>query len=166
MRLSSLCLTAVLLFSSVVFAQHHDSSAPSNPPPSPAPSAAPSPAPTPAPSAPPSFSTSAAPSSSSSVSISHSSAPSSSPSPSTSASQVPPSAASATNHLGDSNISRPAVAHAPASEPERVIPAQKLAARGQNRSRRTRRGRFAGKRTRIETRGARPAPQDLRGRGL
>ena len=128
MRLSSLCLTVVLLFSSGVFAQHHDSSAPSSPPPSPAPSAAPSPAPTPAPSAPPSISTSAAPSSSSSVSTWHSSAPSSSPSPSTPAIHVPPSAGSATNQVGDSNISRSPVAHAPASEPERVIPAQRLAA--------------------------------------
>ena len=49
MRLSSLLVAAVLLFSSIAFAQHHDT--PSAPAPSPAPSAAPS-APSP-PSAPP-----------------------------------------------------------------------------------------------------------------
>src|SRR4051794_25493381 len=76
MRLSSLgsglSLAAVLLFSSTVFAQHHQASAPSSPPPSSSPSAAPSPAPVqasaPAPSPAP------APSAPASVSFSHSEA--------------------------------------------------------------------------------------------
>ena len=52
MRLSGLFLAAVLLISSVAFAQHHDApGAPSTPPPSPPPAAAPAP---PAPSSPPS----------------------------------------------------------------------------------------------------------------
>src|SRR5438270_9832255 len=70
MRLSSLgsglSLAAVLLFSSTVFAQHHQASAPSSPPPSSSPSAAPSPAPAPAPAP--------APSAPPSVSFSHSEA--------------------------------------------------------------------------------------------
>jgi hypothetical protein len=71
MRLSSLVVAVILLFSSAVFAQHSSSSsAPSSPAPSPAPSAAPSsPPPTPAPSP--------SPSAASSASASHSGAPSS-----------------------------------------------------------------------------------------
>lgn len=53
MRLSTVCLVCILLFSSVAFAQHHDSSpAPSAPAASPAPSPAPSFSPPPASSAP------------------------------------------------------------------------------------------------------------------
>jgi hypothetical protein len=129
MRLSSLCLAAVLLFSSVVFAQHHESSTPSSPPPTVAPSPAPSPTPTSAPSAPPSISTNSAPSSSSSVTTSHSSAPSFPPSVSSPVSHVAPSTGPTTSHVTDSNIGRPApVAHPPDSGSGRVIPAQKLTA--------------------------------------
>jgi hypothetical protein len=129
MRLSSLCL-AVLVFSSIAFAQHHESSAPSSPPPSPAPSAAPSPAPTAA----PSVSTTSTPSSPPSVSVSHSSAPSSPPSASPSETHFTPSTGSTTSHVSgstsaESTISRPApTAHTAASDSEHVIPAQKVVA--------------------------------------
>ena len=133
MRLSSLSLATVLLFSSIVFAQH-TSSAPSSPPPSPAPSAAPAPAPppapAPAPSAPPSPAPSAAPSVAPSVNLPHTSAPSAPPSVSAPAIHVAPGAGSSTNHVSgstsaESSSSRVApVAHEP--ESQRVIPVQKV----------------------------------------
>ena len=137
MRLSSLSLAAILLLSSVVFAQHHEPSAPSSPPPSPPPSAAPSPAPSPAPSAAPSASTNSAASSSSSASVSHTSAPSAPP-PATSAPQshIAPSAAPVTSHVStsistESSVSRVApAAHTPVSDMERVIPDTKIGGEG------------------------------------
>ncbi len=97
MRLSGVCLAAVLLISSVAFAQHHESgSAPSAPPPSPPPAAtpappAPSPSPSPAPpAATPTFSTN-----SQAATPAHASEPSA-PAPSSfSAAHVSPSVSSA-----------------------------------------------------------------------
>jgi hypothetical protein len=129
MRLSSLSLAVILLFSSVVFAQHATpSAAPSAPPPSPTPSAAPSPAPAPnpaptAPSPPPSFTPSA--------SVSHN-APPSNPTPSAPVSHVEPSATPSPSHgfsatSTDSNSGRIApVVRTPESDARRVIPEQKV----------------------------------------
>ena len=129
MRLSSLSIAAVLLFSSIAFAQHHEGgSAPSAPPPSPPPAAAPSPAPPPpppppAPSPAPSFSNSA-------PSVSHSSAPSSVPAPSIPERHAAPTPSPSSGPVSgtvksDSNPEPTApVAHTP--EAERVIPAEKI----------------------------------------
>ncbi len=103
MRLSSLAVAVILLFSSVVLAQHSStSSTPSSPVPSPAPAAAPSsPPPAPAPSPSPSASSSAA----SSASAFHSSAPSS-PSPaSIPASHSSPMPSSSASHASGSSSS-------------------------------------------------------------
>ena len=100
MRLSSLVVAVVFLFSSAVFSQHSStSSAPSTPPPSPPPSAAPSsPAHTPPPSPSPSISSSPAPSVPASPTMSHNSAPSS-PTPATSpVSHTAPMPSSAAGH--------------------------------------------------------------------
>jgi len=127
MRLSSLgCglgLAAVLLFSSTVFAQHHEASAPSSLPPSPAPSAAPSPAPAPVPSPAPAPAT--APSAPASVSFSHSetSAPVSARAPESHAE----SGGSAGNHESGSALTQSISGGAtPTSTAERVIPANKI----------------------------------------
>jgi hypothetical protein len=112
MRLASLFLAAVLLIPSIVLAQHHETgSAPSTPPPSPAHSAAPS--------------------------SSHPSAPSSSPphsaAPSSPASHsVAPSAHSPVRDSGPTpsgvNSERTAPpSHEPQSEPQRIIPDEKIA---------------------------------------
>lgn len=106
MRISGLSIAAVLLLSSVAFAQHHDApSAP--PPPPPPPAAAPSPAPILTPSAP------AAP-----APESHASAPSapSSPGP---APAAHPEASSTRNNPGPAPEAR-------APEANRVVPDQKI----------------------------------------
>jgi hypothetical protein len=121
MRLSSLgsglSLAAVLLFTSTVFAQHHEASAPSSPPPSPAPSAAPSPAPasapTPAPSAP------------ASASFSHGSEASAPVSARAPESHLE-SGGSAGTHTSGSIFTQPSSGSAPTSGAERVIPANKI----------------------------------------
>ena len=129
MRLSSLVVASILLFSITAFAQHTSSSStPSSPPPAPAHSS-----PAPAPSPPPSVSSSA----SSASSVTHSSAPSS-PSPTSSpsaaspaasnhssagATQVPGSTAAPTSR--EPMASHPA-AHPPESEAVRAIPERKL----------------------------------------
>jgi len=131
MRLSSLSLTAVLLFSSIVLAQHHEAgSATSPPPPTPAPAAAPSPsassptaasAPTPA----PSVSTSAP-----SAGASHTSAPAPASVPE---SRVAPSSGSTFGHGSNSaapeshsGSSAASPTHGPGSDPARVISDHKI----------------------------------------
>lgn len=138
MRLSSLSVAAVLLLSSIAFAQHHDAgSAPSAPPPSPPPAAAPSPAPAPPPPPPPA--PSPAPSySPPAPSVSHS-APSPAPSipeshvapaPSPSPGPSPAPGAGFGAARSESNSDKPApVARTP--EPDRVGPAENIS--GENR---------------------------------
>jgi len=137
MRISSLSFAAVLLFSSIVCAQHHEAgNAASPPPPSPAPSAAPSPSPSsptaaPAPSAAPSISTSAP-----SAAESHSSAlgtPSSQAPASIPESRVAPSFGSTVIHGGISTsteshsaVTSASPTHEPKADPGRLIPDQKL----------------------------------------
>lgn len=124
MRLSGLSIAAVLLFSSIVVAQHHEAgSAPS----SPAPSAAPSTAASPSPSTPPNISTSAP-----STMVSHSSSPSSQAPASVTESRVAPNSGSTVSH---GSISPPAESRSgptgasptngPGSDSARSIPDQK-----------------------------------------
>jgi hypothetical protein len=129
MRLSSLSVTAVLLFSSIAFAQHHDTTsapAPSSAP-APAPSPATSAAPTPAPS-PPSPSP-AGPSPA--ATESHVSAPSSAPASLPESHSAPgvsfsnPTSTSVSNNL-NSERSTP-VPHASESD-SRIIPERKISA--------------------------------------
>jgi len=136
MRLSSLSLAAILLFSSVVFAQHHETgTAPSAPPPSPASgtaaSSAPNPTPsaltaTPAPSPAPSIATGAT-----NTAVSHASAPTV---PASTSVPVTPGSGSTGSH---GTISPPtesrsvptatSPAHEPRADPGRLIPHQKVA---------------------------------------
>jgi hypothetical protein len=167
MRLSSLSLAAVLLFSSIAFAQHHEAgSAPSAPPPSPPPAAAPSPAPAPPPPPPPA--PSPAPSfSPPAPSVSHS-APSPAPAPSIPESHVAPTpspalgpspapgAASGAARSGPSSDKTP-IAHTP--EPGRVVPAQKIS--GEDRVEAAPR---IGEHPQEKDRLAKPADPDLRRR--
>lgn len=128
MRLSSLSVAAVLLFSSIASGQHTPPSAPSTPPPSPPPSTTPStPPPASTPSPAPSISTSAT----SNVSVSHSGA--SSPSPaSVPENRVAPSPGPATSPVSvsaapDFNSNKVApVLRAPESAAQRVIPDEKI----------------------------------------
>jgi hypothetical protein len=115
MRLSSVVFAVILLFSSVVFAQHSSSSsAPSSPPPSAAPS---SPPPAPAPSTASSASSSSSSSAGSSASSYHSSAPNPSPSPSPSPSG---SSSGAASSAGSGHSSAPSSA-SPSSSPSSHI---------------------------------------------
>jgi hypothetical protein len=133
MRLSSLVVAVVLLFSSAVFAQHSSTgSAPSSPPPSPPPSAAPSsPPPAAAPSPSPSTSSSSSASASSSPTVSHGSAPSS-PSPvGVPASHAAPTPSSSGGHAsGSSSDSSTGRTASPVRSSDsgngRVIPDEKL----------------------------------------
>lgn len=116
MRLSSFFLAAVLLFSSVAFAQHQAGSTPSAPAPSAAPSPAPA-APTPAVSA-----------SAPSPTVSHSSAPSAPSAARMPESHAAPATGSTFSHVSGST---PAEAHsggntAPKADPERIIPDQRI----------------------------------------
>ncbi len=124
MRLSSLgsglTLAAALLFSSTVFAQHHEASAPSSPPPSPAPIAAPSPAPAPSPSPAPA----PAPSAPASVNVSHSDV--SAPVSARASETHIESGASAGSHTSGSAFTQPSSVTAPTSSAERVNPADKI----------------------------------------
>jgi hypothetical protein len=135
MRLSSLSLAAILLLSSVVFAQHHETgTAPSAPPPSPASgtaaSSAPNPTPSaltaaPAPSPAPSIATGAA-----NTAVSHASAPTV---PAPTSVPVTPGSGSTGSHA---TISPPtesrsvptatSPAHEPRADPGRLIPDQKV----------------------------------------
>jgi len=134
MRLSSLVVAVVFLFSSAVFSQHSStSSAPSSPPPSPPPSAAPSsPTHTPPPSPSPSVSSSPAPSVPASPTMSHNSAPST-PSPARiPESHVAPTPGSAGSHVSSSSFSDSSAGktaspvRSPDSDAGRVIPGEKL----------------------------------------
>jgi hypothetical protein len=122
MRLSSLGfrlgLAAVLLFSSTLFAQHHEASAPSSPPPSAAPSPAPAPSPTPAPTA--------APSAPASVNFSHGSEVSAPVSARAPESHIE-SGGSAGSRVPSPTFSQSSSgAAAPTSGAERVIPANRI----------------------------------------
>jgi hypothetical protein len=125
MRLSSLSIAAVLLFSSIVVAQHHEAgSAPS----SPAPSAAPSAAASSSPSSPPNISTGAP-----STVVSHSSAPSSQAPASVQENRVAPSSGPTVSH---GSISPPpesrsgptatSPTHEPTSDPGRLTSDRKI----------------------------------------
>jgi hypothetical protein len=122
MRLSSLgsglSLAAVLLFTSTVFAQHHEASAPSSPPSSPAPSAAPSPAPVPAPAP--------APSAPASASVSHGSEASAPVSARAPESHIESGGAVAVHVSGPTSPQSGAITAAPKSDAERVIPSNKV----------------------------------------
>jgi hypothetical protein len=118
MRLSSLSIAAVLLFSSIAFAQHHDT--PSAPAPSPAPSAAP--APTPPPSAP----SPAAASPSHAATESHVSAPAASIPENHSAPSVSLSNHTSTSVSNNLNSERATpVPHAAESD-SRIVPERKI----------------------------------------
>lgn len=134
MRLSSLSILVVLLFSSLTFAQHHNAGgAPSTPPPpSPSPSRSEPPSPAPAPSPSPSF----APSSAPSVSTTHASAPSSPAAEkapeSHGAPSVNSSGATVSNSTRtESNSPKSDTAHFTEGNTERVIPDQRIS--GENR---------------------------------
>jgi len=125
MRLSSLgsgiSLAAVLLFSSTVFAQHHEASAPSSPPPSAAPSPAPAPVSSPAPAP------ALAPGVPASVSVSHSeaSAPVSARTPE---SHIE-SGGSAASRMSSSTFTQSgsgSIKAGPTSDAERVSPVNKI----------------------------------------
>ncbi len=123
MRLSSLgfrfSLAAVLLFSTTVFAQRHEASAPSSPPPSPARSAASSPAPAPSPSPAP------APSAPASVSVTHSevSAPVSARAPE---SHIESGSSAGSRVSGSTITQSSSITAAPKSDAERVSPANRI----------------------------------------
>lgn len=128
MRLSSLgsglSLAGVLLFSSTVFAQHHEASAPSSPPPSPAPSAAPSPAPAPTPA--PASAPAPAPSAPASATFSHggeASAPVSARAPE---SHMESGGSAGSRVSGPSFTQSSSSTAAPKSDAERVIPSNKI----------------------------------------
>jgi hypothetical protein len=125
MRLSSLSIAAVLLFSSTVFAQHSSSSSvPSTPPPPPpAPAAAPSPSHTSSPSS--SSPSPASPSPASSSMGGHSSA-SASPASSSSVSPSSSIGSSRAESPSSGSMSTRPTAHPPASEAGRVMPDRKL----------------------------------------
>lgn len=127
MWLSSLSIAAILLFSSVVFAQHHEAgSTPSAPLLSPASSAAPSPSPsTPAATPAASMSTTAP--------VSHTSAPSASAPASGAESRVAPSSGTTVSHGSISPPTESRVGpttmsptHEPRSDPGRLIPDPKV----------------------------------------
>jgi|GEM_PF-3219680 len=119
-RLPTISFVAFLLFSSISFAQHHDSSAP---PPAPAPSAAPSPAPT--------FTTSA-PSAASSAGAVHSSSPTPSAPPAPSRTETPvapsfnPSSRSSGPAMSTDSVRVAPGVHSPQSDSQRVVPEQKI----------------------------------------
>ena len=134
MRLSSLLVAVVLLFSSAVFAQHSSTSgAPSSPTPSPAPAAAPS-SPPPAHAASPSPTPSSSPTSSASPSASafHNSAPSSPGTASTPATHSAATTNTSPSHASGSSSSdwstgkTASPTHSSDSAPGRVIPREKL----------------------------------------
>jgi len=132
MRLSSLSFAAVLLFSCVVFAQHHEAGSPASaPPPSPAPSATPSPAPS-SPTAAPT--PSPAPSVSTNAPATHTSTPSApAPPAGVPESRVAPSSGSTVSHgsVSPPTESRSGLTAAsptpePRADPGRLIPDQKI----------------------------------------
>ena len=139
MRHSSLSFVAILLFSSIVIAQHHEAgSTPSAPPPSPAPSAAPAPAPAPppppapAPAPAPVVTHYSSPSPAPSEPASHISAPSMPTAVSTPETHATPAPVVSTGHISgvtatDGSSARPApVTHAPQSDARGIIPERKI----------------------------------------
>lgn len=122
MRLSTVCLLCILLFSSVAFAQHHDSSpAPSAPAASPAPSPAPSFSRPPASSAPSSsHSEPSAPAPVSAPAVHSAPAPSASPSPTASSATTSNSARNAPESKPESDAAKNVLAKPPAAD--KIVP--------------------------------------------